>query len=157
MFTLSQVQMTILGGICSYPTTLTGLTVLPPLVVSFFAEPLLFVFGALLVPCNVLPLVAAALKLPFSELLLPSSGSPPASFPALPSLFELVPVTEINQVIFSFWEGKKYRKLIWSVQILIGMYVYVSQRKREGAVAVKINKIILEESMAAVKYPSRVH
>lgn len=89
-------QMTILAGICSYPTVSFDSTVLPPPLVSSFAMPLLFVSGALPVPCIAPPPSAAAPKPPFFELLPLSSGSLQASLPALLSLFELVPVGHTN-------------------------------------------------------------
>lgn len=108
MFTSSQVQTIILGGICSCPTISSGLSDLPLLVVFSYAKPLPFVFGALLAPGTVPPPAAAALELPFSELLLPSSCSPLASFPALLSLSELFPVDH-NKSSF-YWHSGRTRQ-----------------------------------------------
>lgn len=89
-----QMQMTILAGICSYPTTSFDSTVVPPPLVSSFALPLLFVSVALLAPCTAPPPSSAAPKLPFFELLLPFYGSLQASLLALLFLSELVPANQ---------------------------------------------------------------
>ena len=92
---LNLMQTTASVWICSYPKVSSGLPVLPPLPVSFFAEPPPFVFGFVPTPGIFPPLSAAALRLPFSGILPPFSGSLQASFPAPLSPFELVPVKTI--------------------------------------------------------------
>nr|ACU18410.1 unknown [Glycine max] len=78
-------------GFVFTPTTLFGLDVLAPPPVSFFAWLLPSVFASLPALYIVLPPFFAALKLPFSELLQPSSGPPQASFQDLLSLYGLAP------------------------------------------------------------------
>ncbi|KAI3412612.1 uncharacterized protein J3R85_017142 [Psidium guajava] len=85
--------MTTWAAICSCPILSSDFAVAPPLPSSSSAKPPLSASGAPPAP-NTVPLPSsAALKLPFSELLLLFSCSPPASFLVPLSLFALAPAT----------------------------------------------------------------